>query len=52
MNLSDCPRHARLAEKVFTHLTYMVVDDDHRLHKTAVKMDWKSLLEDQNGFTL
>jgi len=34
-----------LAEKVFTHLTYLVVDDDHRLHKTADTLDWKSLLE-------
>jgi pimeloyl-ACP methyl ester carboxylesterase len=34
----------RLAEKAFTHLTYLVVDDDHRLHKTAEKMDWRSLL--------
>ena len=34
-----------LAEKTFTHLTYLVVDDDHRLHKTAEELDWKSLLE-------
>jgi pimeloyl-ACP methyl ester carboxylesterase len=34
-----------LAEKAFTHLTYLVVDDDHRLHKTAKTLDWKSLLE-------
>jgi len=34
-----------IAEKVFTHLTYLVVDDDHRLHKTAEQMDWKTLLE-------
>lgn len=34
-----------LAEKVFTHLTYQVVDDDHRLHRTAKEIDWKSLLE-------
>jgi pimeloyl-ACP methyl ester carboxylesterase len=34
-----------LAEKVFTNLTYLVVDDDHRLHKTAEQMDWKTLLE-------
>ena len=33
-----------LAEIVFTHLSYLVVDDDHRLHKTAEGMDWKSLL--------
>jgi pimeloyl-ACP methyl ester carboxylesterase len=34
----------RLAEKVFTDLTYLVVDDDHRLHKTAEELDWKRLL--------
>jgi pimeloyl-ACP methyl ester carboxylesterase len=33
-----------LAEKVFTNLTYIVVDDDHRLHKTAEELDWKKLL--------
>jgi pimeloyl-ACP methyl ester carboxylesterase len=35
----------RLAEKVFTDLSYIVVDDDHRLHKTAQELDWKKLLE-------
>ena len=39
------------AEKAFTHLTYLVVDDDHRLHKTAETLDWKSLLEAKNGTT-
>jgi pimeloyl-ACP methyl ester carboxylesterase len=34
-----------LAEKAFTHLTYLVVEDDHRLHKTAKTLDWKLLLE-------
>jgi len=34
-----------IAEKVFTNLTYLVVDDDHRLHKTAEEMDWQTLLE-------
>ncbi len=38
------PVARELAEKVFTHLTYLVVDDDHRLHKTAKEIDWKSLL--------
>jgi pimeloyl-ACP methyl ester carboxylesterase len=33
-----------LAQKVFTNLTYIVVDDDHRLHKTAEELDWKKLL--------
>ena len=35
----------RLAEKVFTNLTYIVVDDDHRLHKTAQELDWGKLLQ-------
>jgi pimeloyl-ACP methyl ester carboxylesterase len=34
-----------LAEKVFARLTYMVVEDDHRLHKTAQELDWGKLLE-------
>jgi hypothetical protein len=33
-----------LAEKVFLNLNYIVVDDDHRLHKTAQELDWKNLL--------
>ncbi len=33
-----------LADNVFTNLTYIVVDDDHRLHKTAETLDWKTLL--------
>ncbi|MCX6036102.1 MAG: alpha/beta hydrolase [Chloroflexi bacterium] len=40
-----------LAEKTFTHLTYLVVDDNHRLHKTSETLDWKSLLEEKNGST-
>ena len=40
-----------LAEKVFTHLTYLVVDDDHRLHKTAESLNWKSLVEEKDEFT-
>ncbi|MFH2104229.1 MAG: alpha/beta fold hydrolase [Chloroflexota bacterium] len=34
-----------LARKVFPKLTYITVDDDHRLHKTAGELDWKSILE-------
>jgi pimeloyl-ACP methyl ester carboxylesterase len=33
------------AEKIFTNLTYLVVDDDHRLQKTAQELDWQKLLE-------
>ncbi|HEX7620533.1 MAG TPA: alpha/beta hydrolase [Anaerolineales bacterium] len=43
--LIHLPAAQEIAEKVFTHLTYLVVQDDHRLHKTAEKLDWKSLLE-------
>lgn len=35
----------RLAKRVFPRLTYLSVDDDHRLHHTAETLDWKSLLE-------
>jgi pimeloyl-ACP methyl ester carboxylesterase len=34
----------KLAEKVFTNLTYIVVDDNHRLHKTSEQLDWEKLL--------
>lgn len=34
----------RIAQKVFANLTYRIVDDDHRLHKTAEQVDWKALL--------
>lgn len=49
--LIHLPEARELAEIIFTHLTYMVVDDDHRLHKTSEKLDWKSLLEEKNGVT-
>ena len=34
-----------LAEKVFIHLDYRLVDDDHRLHRMAETLDWKSLIQ-------
>jgi len=34
-----------LAEKVFRSLDYRIVDDDHRLHQAADKLDWKSLIQ-------
>jgi len=34
-----------LAEKVFKNLEYRLVDDDHRLHQTASKLDWKNIIE-------
>jgi len=33
-----------IAEQLFTDLTIHIVQDDHRLHKTANEMDWKSIL--------
>lgn len=33
-----------IAQKLFTNLTYHVVEDDHRLHKTSQEMDWKTIL--------
>ncbi len=34
----------RLAKRVFPKLTYLLVDDDHRLHHTADTLDWQNLL--------
>ncbi len=33
-----------IAQKLFTNYTYFIVDDDHRLHKTANELDWKTIL--------
>lgn len=33
-----------MAQKLFTNLTCHIVEDDHRLHKTAQEMDWKTIL--------
>ena len=33
------------AQKLFTNLTIHIVEDDHRLHKTANELDWKSILD-------
>jgi len=35
----------QLAKRIFPKLTYLLVDDDHRLHHTADILDWKKLLE-------
>jgi len=34
-----------LAEKLFTHLEYIVVDDGHRLHKAFEELNWEEILE-------
>ncbi|MEW6405003.1 MAG: alpha/beta hydrolase [Chloroflexota bacterium] len=34
-----------LAEKVFTNLTYFIVEDGHRLQKTFHELDWDKILE-------
>ncbi len=33
-----------LAEKVFTNLTYFIVDDGHRLHKAFEELEWEKIL--------
>ncbi len=33
-----------LAERVFSNLSFNVVDDDHGLHKTIHELDWHALL--------
>ncbi len=33
-----------IAERVFSNARYLIVDDDHRLHKTAETLDWKNIL--------
>jgi pimeloyl-ACP methyl ester carboxylesterase len=33
-----------IAQKLFANLTIHIVQDDHRLHKTANEIDWKSIL--------
>ena len=35
----------RIAGRLFRELEYIVVEDDHRLHKTAEEMDWAKILE-------
>jgi pimeloyl-ACP methyl ester carboxylesterase len=34
-----------VAKKVFRHLTLHVVDDDHYLHKTFRRIDWRKLID-------
>ena len=34
-----------IAQNLFTNLTYHIVEDDHRLHKTANELDWNLILE-------
>ena len=33
-----------VAQALFTNLNYIIVDDDHRLHKTLHQLDWKKIL--------
>jgi len=35
----------RIAKSIFPKLTYLQVDDDHRLHHTAETLDWNSILK-------
>ncbi len=34
-----------LCERIFTDLTFHVVDDEHKLHETVQAIDWPSLIE-------
>ncbi len=34
----------KLAQRLFPNLDYRVVEDDHRLHKTAEQLDWEGIL--------
>jgi pimeloyl-ACP methyl ester carboxylesterase len=36
----------RIARKVFSNLSYHLVDDDHSLHRTFPAMEWARLLSD------
>jgi len=33
-----------IAQKLFTNLTYYIVEDDHRLQKSVHELDWKTIL--------
>ena len=33
-----------IAQKLFSNLTILPVEDDHRLHKTSNEMDWNTIL--------
>ncbi len=35
----------QIAQKLFTNLTIRIVEDDHRLHKTANELNWESILD-------
>lgn len=34
-----------VAQKLFTDLTYHIVEDNHRLHQAAQELDWKSIFQ-------
>lgn len=33
-----------IAQKLFTNLTYIIVEDDHRLQKSVNELNWKTIL--------
>jgi pimeloyl-ACP methyl ester carboxylesterase len=35
----------QLARKAFTNLSYRVVEDDHRLHRSFGELDWETILD-------
>jgi pimeloyl-ACP methyl ester carboxylesterase len=43
-NLIPLEKLRSIAEQIFNKLTFHAVEDDHRLEKTALEIDWKELL--------
>ncbi|MFX1313692.1 MAG: alpha/beta fold hydrolase [Promethearchaeota archaeon] len=43
-NVVSMKNSAIQAQKLFSNLTYNVVDDDHKLQKTTKNIDWKRLI--------
>jgi len=35
----------RIAQRLFTNLTYHIMEDDHRLHQAVHELDWKTILD-------
>jgi predicted esterase len=43
-NIVMASKSKKRAERLFSNLTYNLVEDDHQLHKTVSKIDWYNLL--------
>lgn len=42
--ISSIKQSRSSVEKLFTNLTYNIVNDNHYLHKTVKRLDWKKLI--------